>query len=72
MKVSLLGNYLRLESTTRVDLPVGVSSICETMCEYRFKLGKNDRGEQTIAYEQIGSPINKQYTEKTQDVGLKS
>ncbi|APQ95367.1 TULIP family P47-like protein [Clostridium botulinum] len=70
MKVSLLGNYLRLESTTRVDLPVGVSSICETICEYIFKLGKNDRGEQTITYKQIGTPINNQYTEKTTDVGF--
>ncbi|ABS40665.1 TULIP family P47-like protein [Clostridium botulinum] len=70
MKISLLGNYLRLESTTRIDLPLGVSSICETMCEYRFKLDKNDKGEQTIAYEQIGSPTNKQYTEKTQDISF--
>ncbi|AIY79043.1 clostridium P-47 family protein [Clostridium botulinum 202F] len=68
MSVSLLGSYLRLKSTTRVDLPLGVSSICETMCEYRFKLSKNNKGEQTIAYKQIGNPINKQYSENTGNV----
>ncbi|OPF52043.1 toxin [Clostridium baratii] len=70
MKIYLLGSYLKLESTTRVDLPLGVSSICETICEYKFKLATNDKGEQTIAYEQIGSPVNTQYSENNGNVAL--
>ncbi|NFL33787.1 toxin [Clostridium botulinum] len=70
MKIYLLGSYLKLETTTRVDLPLGVASICETTCEYKFKLSTNNKGEQTIAYEQIGSPVNIQYSENTGNVGL--
>ncbi|MDO6662049.1 TULIP family P47-like protein [Bacillus thuringiensis] len=56
LKISLVGDEMRLESYTETPLFAGVTAWCSTIHNYRVILAENKKGEQTITYEELGEP----------------
>lgn len=62
LSVVIDGNLVTVTSYTEALVSPGVHSECSSSCAYRLTLVKNAKGEDTLAYEQVGKPQEHQST----------
>lgn len=67
MSISLFNNTLKMEATTETSIGMGGSVGCSTTNWYNLALGKNNKGEQIIVYEETQTPVETHYVIKEGD-----
>lgn len=57
MSISLVNDTLKLEAVTHTPIGSGGVVGCTTINRYKLTLKENEKGEETISYEEVGEPI---------------
>jgi hypothetical protein len=70
MTVTAAAQTLTIDSTTRVEVSWQIWAYCHSTIQYEVVLKPQSDGKQTLAFQQVGTPVQENWTEKGEGVEI--